>query len=176
MRCFVAIDLPDDVTERLLAVRPAPGPGIRPVPREQMHVTVLFLGDQDPDAVREALLDLRIPAFFMTIGGLGHFEGRTGAHILWAGVTPTPALLEARAAVVDAMSDIGFDMKEEDYRPHVTLARVRIDRAGPLAPFLLPSLPPQTVEVTELVHFTSELGPDGPLYRKHAVVPLLRLS
>jgi hypothetical protein len=53
MRVFVAIDLPDHVRRELEALQSALPAG-RPVPAENLHLTLSFLGDQQELAVEDA--------------------------------------------------------------------------------------------------------------------------
>jgi hypothetical protein len=65
MRAFIAIDLPDDVRNRLEDLQEDLPLG-RPADPDQMHLTLAFLGEQRDNVieeVHEALLGLRFPAF-----------------------------------------------------------------------------------------------------------------
>ena len=48
-RCFLAILLPDDAKDRLVAIQPAAAPGMRIIGRQELHLTLHFLGDVAPE-------------------------------------------------------------------------------------------------------------------------------
>lgn len=47
-RHFIAIPLPDDLKDRLVAIQPPAVPGMRLIGREEFHLTVHFLGEVAP--------------------------------------------------------------------------------------------------------------------------------
>lgn len=131
MRAFVAIDLPEEVSgalERLQAVLPVG----RPVPPENLHLTLAFLGEQPEDALEELNFELeaiRQPPFELRFDGLGAFGGDR-PRVLFADVAPNPALSGLRRRVVKALRRAGIAPSKERFHPHVTLARFG-ERAAP---------------------------------------------
>ena len=74
-RLFVAIPLPDAVREALRALA-EPLHGVSWVRREQLHVTVRFLGDVATDKVEgmcERLGDIRVEPFILPVESVGAF-------------------------------------------------------------------------------------------------------
>ena len=170
-RLFVAVDLPDSVRDRLEDLVYGL-PGARWTPREQMHVTLRFVGDVDGgvfDDLRAALGEVSPPAFAMRLKALGHFPPRGEPHVLWAGVTPEPALELLQHGVEQAFEPLGFPTEGRAFRPHVTLGRTARDArprdlAGLEAAFA--QIPfDRTVTISELDLMQSTLRPDGPVYQ-----------
>ena len=54
-RYFLAIPLPDEAKDRLVAVQPTAVHGIRLIDRHELHLTLLFLGEVAPQ-LKESLL------------------------------------------------------------------------------------------------------------------------
>ncbi len=126
MRAFVALDLPEEVRQRLnLLAFMLPLP--RRVPPETMHLTLAFLGEI-PEAVAEeahhAFEAIHAPAFALTLAGVGLFGGAQ-ARAAFAGVAPEPLLAHLARKVETAARRAGAPPEARRFVPHVTLGRFR---------------------------------------------------
>ena len=180
-RYFVAIPLPDEARERLVAVQPPAVPGMRILGREELHLTLNFLGEvaaRDLDKLRTALATLRRDAFTIALNGIGKFQQEGRPQVLWAGVEANAELLDLHRSIGTALADaIGFHPEERAYSPHITLARMN----GPVPPdvidrylegsrgLVIPSVP-----IDCFVLYSSNFGDNMPHYREEAVFPLLK--
>jgi len=127
MRLFVAIDLPEAVCERLQGLRGGLR-GARWSEVNQMHVTLRFIGDVDPQAfddIADSLADVDQSEFEMALEGVGHFPPRGQPRVLWAGVNAPPALATLHTKVEAAVVAAGQPADTRRFAPHVTLARFR---------------------------------------------------
>src|ERR1700752_991516 len=95
MRCFVAC-WPDEATRTMLddAAQQAPSryPSARRIPRENLHLTLAFIGELPAPKAVEAAQALRAVAqepFLWRIDHVGRFER---APVGWAGGQPEPRL------------------------------------------------------------------------------------
>jgi 2'-5' RNA ligase len=126
-RLFVAIKLPSAVTDSLAAIQPAALPGVRVADRDQMHLTLNFLGEVDDRqalAVAEALGTVRGEPFTIALKGVGQFSPQGEPQFLWVGVCDSPPLCALHRAVGVALAGVGVPLEDRPYSPHVTLARV----------------------------------------------------
>jgi 2'-5' RNA ligase len=125
LRLFAALDLPDDVAERLLALMKGV-PGAKWRPRENLHLTLRFFGDvpepvaAEIDGELSQVADSTAP-FEWQINGAGAFGG-ADPHALWAGATETPALKKLAADCERAARRVGLKPEPRKFAPHVTLA------------------------------------------------------
>jgi len=98
--------------------------GGRQVPRENIHLTLLFLGQvdaADETALRERCAGIDFQPFELQLDRLGLWP-RAG--VAWIGTAQTPAPLGTLvAALREAASDIGLAVERRPYRAHVTLLR-----------------------------------------------------
>ena len=137
MRLFVALALPEHVTQSLLAMQSGV-PGARWSTREQLHLTLRFIGEvdgRDANAIDEALASISAPRFTLELKGVGSFGGKN-PRALWAGVAPNEALIHLQRKIESAIQRLGFPAEERKYIPHVTLARLRAAPAGRVMDYL----------------------------------------
>jgi 2'-5' RNA ligase len=126
IRSFVALDLPADLRSAL-AVQQFLLPLPQKVPVENLHLTLVFLGEQpDPvlEAAHESFAALRLPAFDLDLSGLGLFGGDrpTSVH---AGAVASEPLLRLQRKLAQAARRAGADLPARRFAPHVTLGRFR---------------------------------------------------
>jgi 2'-5' RNA ligase len=126
VRLFVAVRPPVDVLAHLARTLARP-------PAPTWHLTLAFLGEVDDDApLAGPLADVaaRRPPFSLALAGSGRF-----GPAVWVGVTGDVPALAGLAADVAAACGLGDD---RPYRPHLTVARGRLDPAA-LASYAGPS-------------------------------------
>lgn len=178
-RVFVGIRLPAAVVDAVVeATGPARAvvPHQRWVPREQLHVTLQFLGEvAEADAVAGALAALgeRVP-FCARLGGRIGLPSRRRARIVALGFVEGADEMTALAAVVgEALVPLGYAAEERPFRAHVTVAR----RRGKVElTHAVDSLPVDPVgpafTVGEVEVFESRMQPGGRGYESLATVAL----
>jgi RNA 2',3'-cyclic 3'-phosphodiesterase len=104
---------------------------------ENLHITLKFLGPIELTQralVATALARLAggVPAFDITLRGLGAFPSLTRPRVIWGGVDDgAHALTSLADAVEQVLTPLGFTA-EERFVPHVTLGRVRQPRRDPV--------------------------------------------
>lgn len=139
MRCFVAIELSDEIRRQLGAIQrkhASLGRAVRWVKPEQIHLTLKFLGEI-PEAdvpgaceIVRAVAAGHAPVEF-SVGGAGCFPPGGSARVLWVGLDePTGALGRLRDAFEEAFEALGVARERRAFSPHLTLARVNDSRAS----------------------------------------------
>lgn len=179
MRAFVGIPLGPATVAALLRVQ-ARLPVGRPVPEDNLHLTLAFL-DEQPEAALEALHvemeALRHPGFDLRFSGYDSFGGDR-PRLVYAAVAPDPALAGLHRAVLRAARAAGIVLAERRFRPHVTLARfgagLRGDGVARLAGFLAhaPDVPIPDSPARAVTLWQSTLRPDGARHDPLAHYPL----
>ena len=168
MRLFAGIALPDDVAQSLAALQ-AGVPGARWQTREQLHLTLRFIGEvdgRDRAAIDDALATISAPAFSLELKGVGSFGGRR-PHALWAGAAVDDALLHLQRKIESALQRIGLEADGRKYTPHVSLAKLKGTQNGHVVDFLtdhaLYASAPFAVK--GFILYSSLLTPNGSIYR-----------
>lgn len=175
MRAFVAIDVPDRVLDSLVAYQTelsATGSDLKLVERQNLHITIKFLGEVSEPQAREAgsrLAHLALDGATVGLGGVGAFPSAARPKVVWAGVVPENegAVVAIAKEVIRALEGIG-ERDERAFQAHITLARVRSYlNSRELGELLGRSSERQfgTFALTELKLKSSVLTRSGPIYR-----------
>ena len=175
MRLFVALAIPRGVAESLMLIQGGV-PGARWQSREQLHLTLLFIGEvngEDVDAIDDALAGIEAPDFTVQLHGVGQF-GNKQPHSLWAAARPNPALDHLQRKVDNAIRRVGQPQDAHKFTPHVTLARLRHPDPDKVIEWLRYNALYASAEFEAgAFHlYSSKLTSDGSLYRLEQSYPL----
>jgi 2'-5' RNA ligase len=136
-RLFVGLEIAHDIAEDIFRLR-SPLPGARWTRAEDYHLTFRFLGDIDNrqmDEVIHALGAIDLPAFDIEFQGVGQFGG-DDPKVVFADVRPNDDLDALSRAIDGAIRRAGLPLEKRNFRPHVTLARLRHSDPQPVARYL----------------------------------------
>ncbi|HWB11900.1 MAG TPA: RNA 2',3'-cyclic phosphodiesterase [Pirellulales bacterium] len=184
LRTFVAVEISPEVRSRaaqLISRLQGTDAKVTWVKPQAMHLTLKFLGEVDLkeipavcEAVSRAVSEL--PAFEFEAHGAGAFPAAGRPRTVWLGVSRGEEEFVALQAAIDrALGEIGFRRENRRFRPHLTLGRVRGDRDVRELGELIArqaDFAGGVGSVDEVVVFSSELEPDGPVHEPLAVAPL----
>ncbi len=175
MRLFVAAELPADLRRRFLSVQEelarAPLP-VRWVQPDGIHLTLKFLGEAGPKRLPEIVEALRgaergIAPFSLEAAGAAAFPDRGAPRLVWVEVQGDLTAARRLASAIDAATArIGFARETREFRPHLTLGRVKGPERGDWRSILARAGAGAVggFEVTEYVLFESRLGPAGAVH------------
>lgn len=188
MRLFVAVELEEHVRRAAAAAsaqvrKAAADLDARWIAEENLHITLVFLGEVGDDrvaAVRAALdVPFRTPPFSIDVGGAGAFPPSGPPRVLWLGVREGRSALAAlHGEVSSRLAPLGFEPEHRKYSAHLTIARVRDVRRGGAAPRslreALAACPADAgrSRVTAVTLYQSRLSPKGATYSPILRVPL----
>lgn len=159
------------------------GDAVRVVRREQLHVTLKFLGDIDEALAPEFAERLSrsyaaAEAFDWTLRGIGAFPSPARPSVVWAGAEDGGRFVSLAEAAEEACESLGFAREARPFHPHVTLARVKFRPPPSLRELIAEEastvFSPQRAE--EVILFRSELGRGGSVYTPVHVVKLCEPS
>jgi 2'-5' RNA ligase len=163
-RLFCALRLPERTLDRLVAwQRAALGdvPGIRPVPREHLHVTLAFLGHRpatELEAILGALREAAARAERPRLAVRGYRETRSVGMLTCGDNGGRAAALAGD--LQERLVALGvYERERRRWLPHVTVVRFR-ER-----PRLRPALPaPEPFVPSDAAAYLSRLRPGGARY------------
>jgi 2'-5' RNA ligase len=177
LRTFIALDLGKTVRDRLVSLQETlarSAPDVKWVEPENLHVTMLFLGEVDDREVLEVCRAVTggcqtVKRFSMSVENVGCFGNPRRPRTIWIGIGEGAEEITALHTVLEErMLRLGCYRREERaFTPHITLGRARQGAGGDeLAAALQQKAGWQagTVEVKEVLVMSSELAPHGPIY------------
>ena len=180
-RLFVAFAVSDaalDEVERAIEPWRARFPQARWVPRENMHVTVKFLGRTWPRL--EGWVHQQVGTVAAGHGrvttrltGLGSFPSVARARVLWVGIEDPEGAFASLAGAWDVALEEAFTPESRAFSPHLTVARsdppLKLDEG-----FARTRIEPAGFRVDRIVLFRSHLRRPTPHYEPIATFALGR--
>jgi 2'-5' RNA ligase len=180
VRLFTAVEL-DDATrgavtarQRVIAtaLRAAGDRDLRLTPPEQLHLTLVFIGNVDEASARR-VEDVLVPSiaispFTLELGACGMFPSSGRPRVLWLGVSRgSEELAELHRTVSGRLDQVGVQQEDRTYHPHLTIGRWRdggrrsARQAYAAAPWAV------STRVDHVTLFLSRLSPRGA---EHTVI------
>jgi len=117
-RLFVAIWPPDDVLDALADIERPKDQGVKWVPRENLHITLRFLGDADVDEVVTRLADVNLPAATAVVGPAFDLLGERSL------ISPVAGVDDLADVVRRALRGLGTERERPRFQGHITVARL----------------------------------------------------
>ncbi len=178
VRAFIACDIPDLFLEKISSVQDrlkGLDADVTWTKTGGIHITLKFLGDIEEGyidkvaAVIEEASKGQTP-FEISIKGSGAFPNLKNPRVVWIGVEDVAKVLsKLRQGLDDRLKALGFEPEEREFRPHLTLGRVKGPRGKERLSAVISEL--REIElgsfaVDRVILYKSELKPTGAVYTK----------
>ncbi len=168
----MAIELPQDLKEKifLTAERVTKGMEIRLVEKENLHLTLLFLGEipeERIEEIKEVLKGAKVGEIDLSLAGWEVFPGKQKPEGIWIRVNgQTGKLFSLYKKIVDGLLTKGFELKKNhlEFLPHITVGRMKSGGVRSLEKVFLKG----NFVAKKVALFTSELTQNSPIYFKLA--------
>ena len=176
MRTFVAVEINnDEVLESIKKIQSDLDLRAKPVALENIHFTLLFLGEiseQISFKVQEALSSIKFVEFDVEFQGIGAFPKVSQPRVIWVGTDEKgwEQLCNLASQVESALSPLGFQ-RDKPFRSHVTIFRIKNkvrNISDKLTKFSSEKFGIQ--RVSEIKFKQSVLTPEGPNYSDLQVI------
>src|SRR5260370_17728732 len=109
------------------------GGDLKPVERENIHLTLKFLGNVSSsklEEVKSALGQVTFPPFSLEIKGAGAFPNLKRMNVIWVGVGEGWSQVELIFEQTEKLlHKLGFIRETRPFSPHITVARVKPRRS-----------------------------------------------
>ncbi len=176
MRTFVAAEISNEsVLNTITKIQSELDIDARPVSKQNMHFTLLFLGEISEEVsrkVQEALTTVEFSPIPINFTGVGVFPNAKFPRVLWVGINEDAAasLSELAKKVEATLAPLGFT-SDKPFSPHVTIFRVK-RRAGNISKELEKFKDYKIGDdtISEIKFKKSTMTPDSPIYSDLQVV------
>jgi 2'-5' RNA ligase len=139
MRLFIAIELPESTaaalhTYSLALAQQVPLGTVKWVEPGNMHLTLVFLGETEPEKMRLVQAVMNVAAashspFNLKPTVLGCFPNASRPRVIWAGLGGEVKVAQSLKKTLDAgLEPLGWEPEKRPFAPHLTLGRVKDGR------------------------------------------------
>lgn len=133
IRTFISVDIEDplllDRIERIKETILTVKTNMKPIEKENLHVTLKFLGEIPVmliDNIYKVMQNVKMKPFEIEIKGLGAFPSITRPRVIWIGITKgATELKEIFRQLETGLRKIGIKPESRGFEPHITIARVK---------------------------------------------------
>ncbi|MCX7987907.1 MAG: RNA 2',3'-cyclic phosphodiesterase [Thermodesulfovibrio sp.] len=190
MRCFIAIELPEDIKnfiDKLISLNSSVE-GVNIVKKDNLHLTLKFLGEVKSELIPTLIKSLNNLAnefspFNLKISHPGVFPDKIKPRVIWIGLESSKTIRELAAKIDEEMSKHGFEREQRVFKAHITVARVKNPQNGryifekifkSFREKMLNNSPTKKLDfqVREFVLMKSTLTPKGSIYEVLERFPL----
>jgi RNA 2',3'-cyclic 3'-phosphodiesterase len=176
LRAFLALDVPDNVQERLgrlVAILAPLAKHVKWVPAHQIHLTLTFFKDLSARTLEDmhepvGALAAGTHPFVLQAAGAGAFGPSGRPNVIWCGVEDSGGRLAAFVSELQkTLACLGVAPEGRPFHPHLTLGRVK----GGAEHALSNAIPTQNrfeagaIAADHLTLYESQLSSSGPSYR-----------
>jgi 2'-5' RNA ligase len=163
MRCFFGVKLPPDLQKEVfgLSKEAVVGPA-KIVSEQNLHITLRFLGEANPDDFKPHFRDFKFDPFSVQLKGIGAFPNIRRPRVVWIGITDGfEPISELNRRITSTLG-----LEPDNFHPHVTVARAksRCEIKEAETEF-------RSFDVSNFELFSSTLTPSGPVYQSVFSIP-----
>ena len=182
IRCFIALTIPDNVQQRLAEIQKIlkqHNAQTRWVKPENIHMTLRFLGDQEPSRandIAEALPEIFSdrPPLCLRIDMINAFPDPQNPRILWAGVSQgSDAVIRLVDTLNSGLARLGISRDADQFIPHFTLARCKTKEESRSCADAMKKAPTFSIEACphSITLYQSTLTANGSIYQPIKQIP-----
>jgi len=175
IRTFIAVPMPEplfNLRKKLKATISEKTGKIRWLRKDQIHLTLKFLGDTTEDSINDVRRIMQSIAdefkpFNISIQKTGCFPKVERPRVMWIGVSgELEKLNQLVEKIQKKLNPLGFPKDEKKYHPHITIARAKYPqkKTPDISTFLNTSFNPIPFPIKKVQFISSELFPNGPVY------------
>jgi len=175
VRSFIAVDIEDEsVLSRILSFQQSLaecGCDLKPVSRENIHITLRFLGELPPnliEKIKEELSKVSYSPFNVEFRGTGVFPNLRHINVVWVGIhRGAEELTRIFSQLEPKLRTLGVKPDNRGFSPHLTVARLKSQRNREMLTKTIMDMENHefgSIPVNSIKLKKSVLTPKGPIY------------
>ncbi|HLA68316.1 MAG TPA: RNA 2',3'-cyclic phosphodiesterase [Bacteroidota bacterium] len=182
IRCFVAVETPSEVLQRiaaLIADLQSVSSDVKWEHTEKLHITVKFLGTMNESDVHVLIRVLKekirmFSRFDYKYEGIGAFPDLERPRVYWIGTSKNHSLVQLHTSVEEVTQSLSVANDDRPFHPHVTIGRVKDLRGINLLTARVKTLTFEPVDArcSDVLIMKSDLHPTGSRYSILSRIPL----
>lgn len=170
MRLFIAVDIPTEVRDSIENIKLdfKPLRGLRFVEKDNIHITLKFLGEVEEEIIPDMISSLaavKFKPFKLSISKMGVFPNENNMRVLWVDAEPAEPLSELKKRIDAALPGARDD---HPFKNHITIARITTDQPEDMRMInslvANKSVEKKEFTVRKFTLYSSKLTPEGPVY------------
>lgn len=174
MRLFIAIDIPEDLKEKLSCIVTRLKKcdlDAKWVNTSNIHMTLKFLGEtreEDLDKIKNRMSNAcqLFTKLELSCGNFGFFPDEKSPRVFFVSTDKEEILRNISLELENKLEGLGFP-KEGRFKAHLTIARLRSKKNIDCLKNEIKNIPIEAkFAVSEIILFKSLLKPTGPVYEK----------
>ena len=147
---------------------------IRWIENDNLHITLFFLGETSIEVTDNIckLLYVELSAiksFSLSCEGIGVFRNIHNPKALWFGIKESGNLTALKNAIDHTMKDVGFELSEKQFKPHLTIGRTKFIKNKKQFRACIEKYKDykiQNFEINEVIFYESILTAKGAIYKE----------
>lgn len=167
IRLFIAIEPAENIRDQIIEICHGI-PGARWTKKEQLHLTLQFIGEVKQELfldIREVLSALSFKRFELTLSGVQIFMNKNVPSVLHIEAQSTE-LQNLQTLISQSLLEVGIKPERRKYQPHITLARLNSASPDRIKTFLeqYGNFQTDPFTVSEFHLFSSRLKKTGAIH------------
>jgi 2'-5' RNA ligase len=184
IRAFIGIKIPEEITEKIDSFSKEKLKNIKNIKRvekENLHITLKFLGEiteDEAEKLKEELKKISFVKFQIKIKGIGVFPSISNPKVIWIGGESEKIQMLKREIDL-CIKNSQININQENDKPfviHITIGRIKKEvekESEKIKQLIKENLEFGEFSAEEFILFQSVLTPNGPIYKVLEKFPLL---
>lgn len=176
IRAFIAVEIDNQTKQKILeliSIFKKSNADIKWITDDQIHLTLKFLGNIDKDKVREisdSISDIsdNFNSFKIAFSRIGAFPSLNHPAVIWLGIDKgAESLKTLNEKIETALEKLGFERESREFKPHLTLGRVKSNKNMSDLTKLLEETTfcfGNDTQINKLTLLQSDLSPKGAIH------------
>ena len=173
MRSFISIEFPENIKKEIFktfeSLKNSGTAFGNFVKKENMHLTLKFLGNLSEEKIKEIkkkLCEVNFKTFNTDVGNIGFFPSEKYVRVIWVDLI-SEKIKGLKKTIDDKLHEIGINHDGREFSSHITVARIKKmkNKEDFFKKIKELKIKKMNFEINDFFLIKSELRKDGPVYK-----------